>query len=72
MLGLAPPSGSVKINVDGSATANPGEIAIGGVCRDHTGAWCFGFTMHLGFGTNFCNFLGYVTSLGAWISTGID
>lgn len=46
-----PPHGFVKINIDGSAATNPGEIAMGGVCRDHTGSGCFGFTLHLGWGT---------------------
>ncbi|GLT67725.1 hypothetical protein SLA2020_400120 [Shorea laevis] len=45
-----PPSGFVKINVDGSTRGTPGESAAGGLCRDSNGDWIFGFTQHLGMG----------------------
>ncbi|XVF12417.1 hypothetical protein REPUB_Repub08aG0116500 [Reevesia pubescens] len=45
-----PPQGFVKVNVDASAKSNPGDLAIGGLCRDACGAWLFGFTRKVGRG----------------------
>ncbi|GLT63422.1 hypothetical protein SLA2020_359880 [Shorea laevis] len=45
-----PPSGFVKLNVDGSARGSPGPSAVGGCCRDTSGNWLFGFNQQLGDG----------------------
>ncbi|GLT67934.1 hypothetical protein SLA2020_402070 [Shorea laevis] len=45
-----PPSGFVKLNVDGSARGSPGPSAAGGCCRDASGNWLFGFNQQLGDG----------------------
>ena len=39
---MKPPSGTHKLNVDGSRTRD-GDIRAGGVIRDETGSWCGGF-----------------------------
>ncbi|GKV09776.1 hypothetical protein SLEP1_g21225 [Rubroshorea leprosula] len=45
-----PPSGFVKLNVDGSARGSPGPSTAGGCCRDASGNWLFGFNQQLGDG----------------------
>ena len=41
----------IKINVDGAATSNPGNIAIGGIARNSVGEWVFAFSKTVGHGT---------------------
>lgn len=42
----------VKLNTDGSALENPGNIGAGGVLRDHRGNFIYAFAIPLGIGTN--------------------
>ena len=44
----APHVDSVKINVDGAATANPRMLTARGLCRDNQGQWIIGFMLKLG------------------------
>ncbi|XP_068494694.1 DExH-box ATP-dependent RNA helicase DExH6-like isoform X3 [Phaseolus vulgaris] len=46
-----PEEGWIKANVDGSYRDHLHLTSCGGVFRDHTGSWCFGFTLNLG---SFC------------------
>jgi ribonuclease HI len=43
-----PPTGFVALNVDGSSLGNPGPSGAGGVVRDESGIWCFGFIAYVG------------------------
>ncbi|XP_017436117.1 DExH-box ATP-dependent RNA helicase DExH6 isoform X4 [Vigna angularis] len=43
-----PEVGWIKANVDGSYKLEEHLTSCGGVFRDHTGSWCFGFTLNLG------------------------
>jgi hypothetical protein len=38
-VGLLPPTGTGKINTDGSSHGDPGEAGIGGLIRDSGGCW---------------------------------
>ncbi|XP_058106811.1 uncharacterized protein LOC131250539 [Magnolia sinica] len=44
--------GWVKLNVDGSALSNPGPSGGGGVCRNASGSFVFGFSAAYGVGSN--------------------
>lgn len=39
----SPPLGFIKLNTDGSALSNPGQLGVGGVFRDEFGNWMGGF-----------------------------
>ncbi|WMV45626.1 hypothetical protein MTR67_039011 [Solanum verrucosum] len=41
-----------KLNTDGSAFSNPGQIGGGGILRDHLGRMIYAFAIPLGTGTN--------------------
>ncbi|KAL2326748.1 hypothetical protein Fmac_020175 [Flemingia macrophylla] len=43
-----PEEGWIKANVDGSYLINKHHPSCGGVFRDSTGSWCFGFALNLG------------------------
>lgn len=43
-----PPAGWVKINIDGSFTAQSSSAVVGGVFRDHEREWLLGFVMKIG------------------------
>nr|GMC93188.1 putative ribonuclease H [Ipomoea batatas] len=43
-----PPSGWIKINVDGSCTQSTGAAACGGLSQDHQGRWLRGFMHNIG------------------------
>jgi ribonuclease HI len=47
-VGLLPPTGTGKINTDGSSHGDPGEAGIGGLIRDSGGCWGVGFTQRIG------------------------
>ena len=47
-----PPEGLHKLNTDGSAKHNTGQIGGGGILRDHQGKLIYAFAIPLGFGTN--------------------
>ncbi|WMV13663.1 hypothetical protein MTR67_007048 [Solanum verrucosum] len=49
---IKPPEKWVKLNTDGSALNNPGNIGAGGVLRNHKGELLFAFSVPLGEGTN--------------------
>ncbi|WMV50079.1 hypothetical protein MTR67_043464 [Solanum verrucosum] len=49
---IKPPEKWVKLNTDGSALSNPGNIRAGGVLRNHKGELLFAFSVPLGEGTN--------------------
>ncbi|KAH0702354.1 hypothetical protein KY290_017641 [Solanum tuberosum] len=42
----------LKLNTDGSALSNPGQIGGGGILRDHLGRMIYAFAIPLGTGTN--------------------
>jgi ribonuclease HI len=43
-----PPTGFVKLNIDGSVLRNPGHASSGGLLRDSNGNWIQGFSHFLG------------------------
>ena len=47
-----PPDQWIKINIDGSASRNPGKIGAGGILGDHTGKLLIAFTSPLREGSN--------------------
>ena len=49
---VMPPSGCVKLNIDGSSLGNPGPSGAGGVLRDSDGTILSGFSTFLGSMTN--------------------
>jgi len=49
---MTPPHNILKLNTDGSALNNPGNIGGGGILRDSNGVMIYAFTIPLGFGTN--------------------
>ncbi|KAH0719717.1 hypothetical protein KY290_004632 [Solanum tuberosum] len=49
-----PPSGYIKINVDGSFMPNSGLAGYGGIARDDRGRWLGGFVGRLGVVTKSC------------------
>ncbi|XP_020228857.1 DExH-box ATP-dependent RNA helicase DExH6 isoform X2 [Cajanus cajan] len=51
-----PENGWVKANVDGSFRPQNRHSSCGGVFRDSTGSWCFGFALNLG--ALFCGSIG--------------
>lgn len=46
-----PPRGWLKLNVDGTCNQEIGAIGAGGVFRDRTGKWMFGFINNIGIGS---------------------
>ncbi|KAK9041594.1 hypothetical protein V6N11_016688 [Hibiscus sabdariffa] len=45
---IAPPEHWIKINTDGARSITSGLASCGGVGRDSSGTWCFGFSRDLG------------------------
>ncbi|KAL4377944.1 hypothetical protein GQ457_02G018140 [Hibiscus cannabinus] len=45
---IAPPEHWIKINTDGARSITSGLASCGGVGRDFSGTWCFGFSRDLG------------------------
>ncbi|CAL5362434.1 unnamed protein product [Camellia sinensis] len=45
---LHPPAGKLKLNVDGCSKGDPGQAGYGGLLRDETGIWIWGFYGKLG------------------------
>ena len=48
----ASPDPYIKLNIDGSAIDNPRIAGAGGILRDHSGGWIFGFSLNLGLTSN--------------------
>lgn len=49
MIAWEPPcEGWTKLNTDGASHGNPSLATAGGVLRDHTGRWCYGFSLNIG------------------------
>ncbi|KAK8609722.1 hypothetical protein V6N13_093137 [Hibiscus sabdariffa] len=44
-----PEEGWLKLNTDGAKRNQDGSLMCGGVLRDHTGSWHFGFSKYIGF-----------------------
>ena len=49
---LAPTDPFTKLNTDGSVVDNLGKVGVGGLLRDSSGSWVFGFSLSMGIATN--------------------